>query len=487
MAFKEVSSFIRFLSMGALGTRRAIQVLKECGHKPIELERYCSSNKIWATKIKRLRLPDLICTHCGQRFEVRGKSKLEIKMSDSPNNPDRQWDSGLNDEDKAIFLTIHQSNAELIPASKVNAFLIRDLRAVINASKLGPPKSASEGAERDRTWPSWVPPKSGKVSRITADDAGIALKLSYDDGSQYTYRSQTKNVHLSIGDSFPAFERIAASIIPSVASLQCPGSTWEPCIDPQADARDVYASLKVFSAEPRDCDVSRLRELLEHEDYRIRLEATHALAARRDPDALNQLKKVALLSGDDAPWAMEAVLILTELPRSISEEILKNVVTQAPHSEVRSAAVWGLGVIGCEISALVPMFQDKDPDVVNHAIVAASRRLLTPSDTQLMIRSLNGPATPAAAACEVLSRAVSPDIQQLLIAANHGGTKSLWVLACLSRMAPATVRASEEWARLSEELKTAIERLWFWRENSRFSDPESAADLEILNKQLFPI
>src|SRR4051794_29148567 len=98
---------MRFVTMGALGTRKAVQLLRHAGHTPIELERYCSSNKIWVTKIKRLRLPDLICTQCGQRFEIRGKSHLEIKMSDSPNVNDRRWDSGLRDDDRAVFITIH--------------------------------------------------------------------------------------------------------------------------------------------------------------------------------------------------------------------------------------------------------------------------------------------------------------------------------------------------------------------------------------------
>src|SRR6185503_1964997 len=99
MGFKVETSFLRFLTMGALAAQRVIQAMTAEGLRPIELERYSSSNKIWQTKVKRLRLPDLLCVRTGLRVEVRAKSKLEIKMSDTPTNPGRVWDAGLRDED----------------------------------------------------------------------------------------------------------------------------------------------------------------------------------------------------------------------------------------------------------------------------------------------------------------------------------------------------------------------------------------------------
>lgn len=99
MSFKADTSFLRFLTMGALGTRHVIEELQAAGFRPVELERYSTSNKIWSTKIKRLRLPDLLCVRTGLRVEVRAKSKLEIKMSHAPNNAERHWDAGLRDED----------------------------------------------------------------------------------------------------------------------------------------------------------------------------------------------------------------------------------------------------------------------------------------------------------------------------------------------------------------------------------------------------
>lgn len=81
--FKSEASFLEKITMGAIGAQKVIELLNANGHNVIELERYSTSNKIWATKIKRLRLPDLICLKCGRRIESRAKSKLGIIMSDN--------------------------------------------------------------------------------------------------------------------------------------------------------------------------------------------------------------------------------------------------------------------------------------------------------------------------------------------------------------------------------------------------------------------
>src|SRR4051812_16162390 len=150
--------------MGAVGARRVCELMAQAGFQPIELERYSRSNKIWSTKVKRLRLPDLLCVRTGLRVEVRAKSKLTIKMSDAPTNPERRWDSGLAARDMIAFVLIRGDEAgALQPAQNAELFWVRDLQATEGDSKLGPPKSASEGAERDREWPSIVPTSSGVV------------------------------------------------------------------------------------------------------------------------------------------------------------------------------------------------------------------------------------------------------------------------------------------------------------------------------------
>ena len=96
MGFKEDADFARFVSMGAVGTAAVADDLREQhGHRPIELERYAMANKVWQTKVKRLRLPDLVCTRCGLRVESRAKSKLGLVLSHSDAR-DRSWDDALS-------------------------------------------------------------------------------------------------------------------------------------------------------------------------------------------------------------------------------------------------------------------------------------------------------------------------------------------------------------------------------------------------------
>lgn len=176
MGFKVDASFLRFLTMGALGVRRVAADLKGRRFEPIELERYCASNKIWTTKVKRLRLPDLLCVRTGLRIEVRAKSDLRIRMSDAPNNPERKWDAGLRDEDIVALIACADGPEGPEPADSVVYFSVRALRASVLRSKLGPPKSASEGAERDRTWPSTVPSRPGLVLSVDKDRLVVMME-----------------------------------------------------------------------------------------------------------------------------------------------------------------------------------------------------------------------------------------------------------------------------------------------------------------------
>src|SRR4051812_21157371 len=167
MGLKVDSSFLKFVTMGALGTCRVHELMTHAGLQPIELERYSRSNKIWATKVKRLRLPDLLCVRTGLRVEVRAKSKLTIKMSDAPTNPDRRWNTGLAARDMIAFVLIRGDEAgALEPAQNAELFWVEDLEATEDESKLGPAKSPSEGAERDRKWPSIVPTSNGAVQAV---------------------------------------------------------------------------------------------------------------------------------------------------------------------------------------------------------------------------------------------------------------------------------------------------------------------------------
>lgn len=65
-SFKSDESFLEKISMGAIGTHRVFEHLRNQGHSPLELERGSMNFKIWKKiKIKRIRVPDILYVTCG--------------------------------------------------------------------------------------------------------------------------------------------------------------------------------------------------------------------------------------------------------------------------------------------------------------------------------------------------------------------------------------------------------------------------------------
>ena len=100
VSFKTDESFLSKISMGAIGTRKVLKQLDEDGHRPVELERFSSNFKIWKSiKIKRIRVPDILCLSCAIRVESRSKKAFEISLSHSISAPDRGVEGGRAHKD----------------------------------------------------------------------------------------------------------------------------------------------------------------------------------------------------------------------------------------------------------------------------------------------------------------------------------------------------------------------------------------------------
>ena len=206
--------------MGAVGVHRTMDRFRDRGFEPIELERYCGSNKIWTTKVKRLRLPDLLCVKTGMRAEVHAKTDLKIRMSDAPANPDRVWDAVLRDDDIVAVITCFDRDDGPEPADDGVYFTVGALRASVDRSKLGPPKSASEGAERDRTWAATVPSRDGTVLEVTEQRLIVEMNADAErPARRQTYTLHGKSVYVSPGDIFRAQTTILAGEPPELADL----------------------------------------------------------------------------------------------------------------------------------------------------------------------------------------------------------------------------------------------------------------------------
>jgi len=443
VALKVNESFFRFVSMGAAGAEQALEILKQHGHDPRELDRYATSKKIWQTKIKRLRLPDLFCLRCGARFEVRAKTNLEVKMSDSPTVAGRTWDAGLRDEDIVLYVQCGWSGNSPVPADRAEAFSIRSLRAAIGSSVLGPPKSAGEGAERDRKWPTLVPNHAGEVVEVSND----TLKVRLDTGRSQSYRLARKHgplrSYVSVGDRFQAGSEILAGVLDQKASLGCAGASWNPLLELQhPDALTRFAAVKALGFSANAEHVRRLQELVAiEEEPRVRLEAIAALVRLGDPSAEPLLfEAFAHPARDDL--RMETVLIAGEIANSLARDALRRMLgtpDAAADEELRAALLWSLGADGCQdLETILEYLGDESDLAAAHAAVAVGTNLPATIRDQLMT-FLDEESRASATAAWVLQHASENVVESLVQAADPATTRGRWAIAILGKRSRAEV------------------------------------------------
>ncbi|MCL4293618.1 MAG: hypothetical protein KJ056_11415 [Acidimicrobiia bacterium] len=484
MGFKEDADFARFVSMGAVGTAAVARNLRDQhGHAPIELERYAMANKVWQTKVKRLRLPDLACVRCGRRVESRAKSKLGIILSHS-DTPGREWHAGgMRPDDWYAFL---KADLSVFPAhaGSPTYFTTGALTASVGGAKRSAPKAASEGSEVTLTWPAWVPGRSGGFRGV--DDEG-RIVCEWEDGRTTRYWQwrnwpEPRYTYLDPGDSILGEESIVAGVVAAASELGCPGELWDLASDLDApDAVDRYAAIKAAGATNRVDLAPRLARTTEHpeEDWRVRVEAYGSLA-RLQPEAwTDQLQELAADPEGAAEQHMEAVFVLSEIPTEEAATALATVASNRDLAvEVRSASAWGLGQ-GAAPSPhlLLPITVDDDPFVALHAITAIED---LPDD--LAPTLIGWMAEPderrAAVAAQLLQR--HRKVAALLDAADTNAEARLWALRALGDLAPAVVRVLAG-DRLTPDVIRILEPMW--RGQSDWLRTEGADGLEALDVQ----
>lgn len=484
MGFKEDADFARYVSMGAVGTAAVATHLREAhGHRPIELERYAMSNKIWQTKVKRLRLPDLVCVRCGRRIESRAKSKLGIILSHSE-SAGRGWDAGgMRDDDLYAFL---RADLGVFPpyAGTPAFFTASGLRAALPHARRSSRKAISEGAEVTLTWPCWVSSSSGTF--VGLDDQGrIVCRLP--DGRRTTYW-QWRNwptprfVYLEQGDDITGQETIVAGVVMPPSTLACPGNSWDlrEALT-TGDASERYGEMKAVGVLGR---ADLLRELAEsaedpQEDWRMRLEALASLARLEPQSWTNPILVLAATDHDLPEQRMEAAFVLSEIPTEEAARALTMVAESSKSfPELRAAAVWGLGQGAApRPERVLPLTVDPDRLVALHAITAIE---VLPDDLATMLVEWLGDEDPRpAVAAQLLQRHLK--VEALLDACELGGAPRLWAVRALGDLSPAFVRARAG-SRLSDELLQLLQPMWHgqqdWLRGGESKDGLEALDIQ---------
>lgn len=367
-SFKTDESFLEKLAIGAIGARGVFAELKRQGHNPIELERGSMDYKIWKSiKIKRLRVPDLLCINCGTRVEARAKTQLEISMSHSLSDPERGWDKGLNDRD-VVALSICTRTGDG-PTAWQAAPLIQFVSAAAlrrafaeNQVVTEKPKGAGEGFELRVTWPSAVASSDGVVSAFTAER--LQFKREPDQRTiSLALRKKTISLQplVRVGDKICAGQ-ILASVVPATSVLPCRGEArssgfLEMLASPAV--ADRYTAAKALSQLHDLATSAALMQRMtdDREHIYVRLEAAAGLTRTADVAGMAFIQET--LQGQYLEHRLEAIIILGEIPTDDSRQTLTTVLLdQAQHPEIRAGAAWALGELQQPSSAeaLVQVF-----------------------------------------------------------------------------------------------------------------------------------
>lgn len=398
--FKSDDSFLRKLAVGAAGTNATIHRLKEMGFKPIELERGSTGFKIWKKiKIKRTRVPDILCLKTGLRFESRGKTKLEISMSHSLKDPKRAWDAGMRDDDLVSIVVFEQKDTnpiDLKQISPVHFVSVKELRKAFTAGQVSitQPKGVEEGSEIRVVWTcaganeksvvTKVEPNRISLTPITKKMKEQSIQLSRNKG-KITLLPQV-NINETVETN-----QIVAAVVPVSKAVQCPPTSVseEYFIDKltSVNLSERYAAAKALRYRgytiAKPVLESRM-SAVDEEDIYVQLEAAAALAAYDDPKGWDFMENKLRSSIMTVPLEtqLETIIVLSEIPRSRSEDLLIAVLQDTQRdNELRAGAAWALGQFASTTSAtaLVDTFNSSPLEVK----VEATRALLRIAEPQI--------------------------------------------------------------------------------------------------------
>lgn len=371
-SFKTDESFLEKIAIGAAGSNQVFTNLIEQGHKPIELERGSMSFKIWKQiKIKRIRVPDILCIDCAHRFESRAKTSLEISMSHSLADPARGWDYGLNNNDYVALVACKKVGEKPIDwqADQLVQYIsVEELRETQESGdiEIVQPKGAEEGFEVRLKWPAIIAKAPGRVSTITEER--IQYRRFPDNRSITLRVRQGLELLVNSGETIAANQILAANV-PVIQKLPCSKSATSDYYIALLSSRSLserYGAAKALTYFPnRGIFNALLQETSDDsENIYVRLEAAASLARNGHGQGWAFIREC--LSSEYLQNRLEAVIILGEIESDISCQLLIDVLSdEEQHSEIRAGAAWALGELHNKLAlpALINSFVSIEPNI----------------------------------------------------------------------------------------------------------------------------
>ncbi|HQE92144.1 MAG TPA: HEAT repeat domain-containing protein [Anaerolineae bacterium] len=470
-SYKTDESFLEKISIGAIGTRRVFDDLFQQGHHPIELERGSTSFKIWKTiKIKRIRVPDILCLHCGRRVESRAKTKLEITMSHSFSNQERGWDYGLEDDDfvaLAVCQRVGDRPVDWEAGSLVQYVSVRDLRAAQRAGQTisVEPKGAQEGFEARITWPSSVASSVGTIARITpeylqykrqADHRTITLSLSK--------RALSLRPLVQEGDVVAA-NQVLASVVSVMTRFPCSTTATEQEYIAQLSSSSLSERYKASKALSYFNSVDSLNALMhkmadDKDHIYVRLEAASSLARRSDERGISFIANC--LSDQYLENRLEAVIVLGEIGGQAASRMLMGTLRDdKQHPEIRAGAAWALGELRekSSLGVLIESFAAIEEEIRVEAVRALAK--LAKKFTPEIVDEFSRPGqTQRAGMAWALSKSAQFSVEQLRRALLDDDARR-WVAYMIGTQDPQSYVGQIELLRQDDaEVYFAVTVLW---------------------------
>jgi len=421
-SFKTDESFLEKISIGAIGTQQVFSVLRTLGHQPIELERGSMNYKIWKKiKIKRIRVPDILCVDNGIRIESRAKTNLEISMSHSTSDPERGWDFGMKDNDYVALVVCEKTGHNPIDwkADQLVQFVsIKELREAEKQEQVVfiKAKGAQEGFEARINWPAGLASVEGIVTEI-----GNTIKYKTVGGRTNFIRLTKGGKRLiplvNVGDRVFANQIIASVIkVEKTIPISKVNANYFLTNLSSLTLSDRYAAAKALSYFNDKKVIASLQSKLsdDKEHIYVKLEAAASLSRLGIEDGYDFIK--ICLHDNYLQNVLESVIVLAEIKSNKACKMLCDILLDENfNTEIRAGAAWGLGEQQNKdaLTSLVNSFNYIDTNIKIEAARALAK-LTTSFSNEILTKFENSTSNEKHGIAWALTKSTSVNLDQLI-------------------------------------------------------------------------